>query len=57
MAIQLAVNVQIPEIFGGNGGEAIYIDTEGGFMVTNLDLDQITFGLYVSRVVRRCVSF
>lgn len=33
LAMQLAVNVQIPEIFGGNGGEAIYIDTEGGFMV------------------------
>jgi RAD51-like protein 2 len=33
MSIQLAVNVQIPEMFGGNGGEAIFIDTEGSFMV------------------------
>jgi RAD51-like protein 2 len=34
LAIQLAVDVQIPELFGGNGGEAIYIDTEGSFMVS-----------------------
>ncbi|XP_057500960.1 DNA repair protein RAD51 homolog 3 isoform X2 [Actinidia eriantha] len=31
--IQLAVNVQIPVDFGGLGGKAIYIDTEGSFMV------------------------
>jgi RAD51-like protein 2 len=33
LAIQLAVDVQIPEAFQGVGGEAIYIDTEGSFMV------------------------
>ncbi|GAV78650.1 Rad51 domain-containing protein [Cephalotus follicularis] len=33
MGIQLAVNVQIPLDFGGLGGKAIYIDTEGSFMV------------------------
>lgn len=33
MGIQLAVNVQIPVDFGGLGGKAIYIDTEGSFMV------------------------
>ena len=27
------MNVQIPEIFNGLGGEAVYIDTEGSFMV------------------------
>ena len=32
--MQLAVDVQIPEVLGGNGGEAIYIDTEGSFMVS-----------------------
>ncbi|KAG9454544.1 hypothetical protein H6P81_007448 [Aristolochia fimbriata] len=33
LGIQLAVNVQIPNDFGGLGGKAIYIDTEGSFMV------------------------
>ena len=33
LGIQLALNVQIPEVFNGLGGEAIYIDTEGSFMV------------------------
>ncbi|GLT39547.1 hypothetical protein SLA2020_137310 [Shorea laevis] len=33
LGIQLAVNVQIPHEFGGLGGKAIYIDTEGSFMV------------------------
>ncbi|KAK1305737.1 hypothetical protein QJS10_CPA10g00811 [Acorus calamus] len=31
--IQLAVNVQIPADYGGIGGKAVYIDTEGSFMV------------------------
>ena len=31
LAIQLSLNVQIPEIFSGNAGDAIYIDTEGSF--------------------------
>ncbi|CAA0820366.1 DNA repair protein RAD51 homolog 3 [Striga hermonthica] len=33
LGIQLAVNVQIPADYGGIGGKAIYIDTEGSFMV------------------------
>ncbi|XP_077235561.1 RAS associated with diabetes protein 51C isoform X2 [Tasmannia lanceolata] len=33
LGIQLAVNVQIPVDYGGLGGKAIYIDTEGSFMV------------------------
>lgn len=33
LAIQLACDVQIPEGFGGVGGTAIYIDTEGSFVV------------------------
>ncbi|KAG5070952.1 hypothetical protein AAZX31_03G024600 [Glycine max] len=33
IGIQLAVNVQIPQEYGGLGGKAIYIDTEGSFMV------------------------
>lgn len=31
--MQLAVDVQIPECFGGVEGEAVFIDTEGSFMV------------------------
>jgi len=31
--MQLAVNVQIPKLFAGVEGEAIFIDTEGSFMV------------------------
>lgn len=33
LGIQLAVNVQIPLDYGGVEGKAIYIDTEGSFMV------------------------
>ncbi|XP_020096085.1 DNA repair protein RAD51 homolog 3 isoform X2 [Ananas comosus] len=33
LGIQLAVNVQIPVEYGGHGGQAVYIDTEGSFMV------------------------
>lgn len=33
LGIQLVVNVQIPVCYGGLGGKAIYIDTEGSFMV------------------------
>jgi len=31
--IQLAINVQIPVEYGGLGGKAVYLDTEGSFMV------------------------
>ncbi|KAG7998375.1 hypothetical protein I3843_01G256000 [Carya illinoinensis] len=33
LGIQLAVNVQIPVDYGGLGAKAIFIDTEGSFMV------------------------
>lgn len=33
VGMQLAVDVQIPAALGGNEGEAVYIDTEGSFMV------------------------
>lgn len=32
LGIQLAINVQVPVDYGGLGGKAIYIDTEGSFM-------------------------
>ncbi len=31
--MQLSVDVQIPQCFGGVEGETIYIDTEGSFIV------------------------
>ncbi len=31
LAMQLAVDVSIPTIFGGLGGQCVYIDTEGSF--------------------------
>ena len=31
--MQLSVDVTIPECFGGLGGESLYIDTEGSFIV------------------------
>ncbi|CAA2996460.1 DNA repair protein RAD51 homolog 3 isoform X2 [Olea europaea var. sylvestris] len=33
LGIQLAINVQIPADYGGLEGKAVYIDTEGSFMV------------------------
>ncbi|KAF8059446.1 RAD51C [Scenedesmus sp. PABB004] len=36
MGMQLAVNVQLPQAFGGLSGKAIYIDTEGSFMPDRL---------------------
>ncbi|XP_054857473.1 DNA repair protein RAD51 homolog 3 isoform X1 [Eublepharis macularius] len=33
LCMQLAVDVQFPECFGGLAGEAVFIDTEGSFMV------------------------
>lgn len=36
MCMQLSVDVQIPECFGGLGGEVVYIDTEGSFIVERL---------------------
>lgn len=35
-SMQLAVDVQIPECFGGVEGEAVFIDTEGSFMVNRV---------------------
>ncbi|XP_035512200.1 DNA repair protein RAD51 homolog 3-like [Morone saxatilis] len=31
--LQLAVDVQVPQCFGGVGGQVVYIDTEGGFLL------------------------
>ncbi|XP_061188835.1 uncharacterized protein LOC133197011 [Saccostrea echinata] len=43
MCMQIAVDVQIPEHFGGLEGEAVYIDTEGSFIVERLvDISKAT---------------
>ncbi|XP_076108680.1 DNA repair protein RAD51 homolog 3-like isoform X3 [Mytilus galloprovincialis] len=36
MCMQLAVDVQIPECFGGLDGEVVYLDTEGSLIVERL---------------------
>ncbi|XP_073471261.1 DNA repair protein RAD51 homolog 3 isoform X1 [Aquarana catesbeiana] len=36
LCMQLAVDVQIPECFGGNDGETVYFDTESSFRVERL---------------------
>ncbi|XP_072272571.1 DNA repair protein RAD51 homolog 3 isoform X2 [Pyxicephalus adspersus] len=36
LCMQLAVDVQIPECFGGNDGETVYMDTESSFRVERL---------------------
>ncbi|XP_061746030.1 DNA repair protein RAD51 homolog 3-like [Nerophis ophidion] len=33
LCLQLAVDVQVPACFGGLGGQAVFIDTEGSFVV------------------------
>ncbi|XP_027131343.1 DNA repair protein RAD51 homolog 3, partial [Larimichthys crocea] len=33
LCLQLAVDVQVPQCFGGVGGQVVYIDTEGGFLL------------------------
>ncbi|KAF7645703.1 hypothetical protein LDENG_00199490 [Lucifuga dentata] len=33
LCLQVAVDAQIPECFGGVGGQAVYVDTEGSFVV------------------------
>ncbi|KAM7411079.1 hypothetical protein PAMA_021181 [Pampus argenteus] len=33
LCLQLAVDVQVPQCFGGIGGQAVFIDTEGSFMI------------------------
>ena len=30
------MDVQVPECFGGLGGQAVYVDTEGSFLVNRL---------------------
>ncbi|XP_047443374.1 DNA repair protein RAD51 homolog 3 isoform X2 [Mugil cephalus] len=36
LCLQLAVDVQVPQCFGGVEGQAVYVDTEGGFVLQRL---------------------
>ncbi|RMX55845.1 hypothetical protein pdam_00023401 [Pocillopora damicornis] len=52
IGMQLAVDVQIPDEFGGLDGEAIYIDTEGSFIVERV-LDIATAAIrHITNVVQ-----
>jgi len=53
LAMQLCVDVQIPEAFQGAGGEAVYIDTEGSFMVERVQQIAEAVGVHLQRICRR----
>lgn len=53
LGLQLAVDAQIPEALGGVGGQAVYIDTEGSFMVERcVDVAEGVMG-YLSQLASR----
>eukprot|EP01031_Cornospumella_fuschlensis_P024737 gene24737-29892_t len=52
LAMQLALNVQIPEIYGGVAGEALYIDTEGSFMPERLAEMASELSTHLQRLAR-----
>lgn len=33
LSLQLAVDVQLPQCFGGLGGQVVFVDTEGSFVL------------------------
>lgn len=52
LGMQLAIDVQLPVEFGGIEGEAIYIDTEGSFMVERCSQMADAFITHLQRIVR-----
>jgi RAD51-like protein 2 len=50
LSLQLAVNVQLPEILEGCGGECLYIDTEGSFMVERLEQIATSFVKHIHKM-------
>ena len=36
VSLQMCCNVQIPGVFGGSGGQAVFIDTHGGLVIDRL---------------------
>lgn len=50
------MNVQIPEVFNGLGGEAIYIDTEGSFIVERAAEMASEISMHLNRLARATAS-
>ncbi len=50
LGIQLAVDVHLPSVFGGPQGHAVYIDTEGSFMVDRVVDIATAFVSHISRM-------
>ena len=53
LALQLALDVQMPPAFGGAGGGALYVDTEGGFFPERLNELAIALSTHVTRQAAR----
>jgi RecA/RadA recombinase len=53
LALQLALDVQMPPTFGGAGGGALYVDTEGGFFPERLNELAIALSAHVTRKAAR----
>jgi RAD51-like protein 2 len=52
LGMQLSIDVQLPAEFGGLEGQAIYIDTEGSFMVERCAQMADAFISHLQRIVR-----
>ena len=48
--MQIAVDVQIPSVFKGVGGQALYIDTEGSFMAERLAQMAASVASHIQRI-------
>lgn len=49
-SMQIAVDVQIPPVFKGVGGQALYIDTEGSFMAERLAQMAASVASHIHRI-------
>ena len=56
MAMQLALDVQIPTVFRGCGGEAVYIDTEGSCLPSRLSVMASTLVKHLQQIARTAVT-
>jgi RAD51-like protein 2 len=56
LGIQLSLTVQIPEVFNGNAGEAVYIDTEGSFMVERVAEMATEISNHLNRIAKLAES-
>ena len=52
IAMQLSVNVQMPESIGGLNGQCVYIDTEGSFISKRLvEIANATIQMFKSKSI------